>query len=125
MRGRQRRGSLLVVWLWCIAACDPVRVVTETDLFPELRRQLLEDCCRCLAERQIPSKEGRCQERGSETSDEAGADTAIEATPCLCDTDTDGCADALWAGETVTLVGACTQTDGPCDEACGGVLAYP
>lgn len=127
MRGRGRWNVVIASGLWWFTACDPVLVVSETDLFPELRRQLLEECCRCLADSRASPKQGRCQAPESEASDEgpAGAGIDIESSPCLCEDEPESCTDSLWAGETVILVGACTQAGGPCEEACGGVLAYP
>ncbi|MFZ9889582.1 MAG: hypothetical protein ACO3JL_18965, partial [Myxococcota bacterium] len=97
MMRRRSRTAPLVACFCLFAACDPARVVTETDLFPELRRRLLEDCCRCLAGSQVPTQAASCTPDEYGTGEERGDAEGVKTVTCLCDVDVESCTEALWA----------------------------
>ena len=84
------------------------------DLF-DGRDVLVTECCQCLAGAEVPSaSEERCVADG-------------DGRECLCGLSGLQCEDELNAEGTggVRMVGACTQSGGPCQYECEGVLVYP
>lgn len=102
-----------------LAACDLQGTWLEAVWAEDARREALDNCCACLVN-QTPET----SERGVAVGD-AGAETSGSGCGrCTCGTQAQ-CSGQLAEGASIRLLGACTQSEGPCEAACAGVLAYP
>lgn len=103
--------------------CDLRQLILESELAPDLRDQLVRECCECLANGQTFVAGDACAGRELPPPNDAGV---LVRNPCLCGEATaETCGDVLLAGGVVGVVGGCTASGGQCHVPCDGVLAYP
>ena len=140
-------GSVFVVVVVFVGgACDPRPTLAQSGFFDGFRKDLVDDCCRCLSRRGTDDVAATCSAArivdGGVVVDDADAvfgdpsadglddlDDEIDPgeVPCLCAGDEDTCVKDLESGRGVTIPGACidqlTRT-APCENACLNVLNF-
>lgn len=111
------KRALCSLLLPLLCACDPEAFLLDVGLVPGMRESYVQDCCACLASEAPPP--------GVASAACLPEDGGPARATCLCDASADACEEALLAGGSITLVGACAAEDGPCASACKQVLAFP
>jgi hypothetical protein len=143
-----RPRTVVVVVVAAVSAsggCDVRTALAQEAVFASLRPGLVRECCACLVARGTGHPEATCTEAvlvdgettvpdgamfgsGDQTLDDNDVLDAGEI-PCMCGGLDEGqCAEMLSRPEGRLIIpGACIdQVDrtAPCEEACGGVLAF-
>lgn len=146
---KQRAWALLPLVAALYAACDSRACLAQSDLFANYRPELIEECCQCLARRgtakpgascgiaQLTLDGGVVIADGSALPEDAAFtvddnDDVIDdfELACLCGVDATSCAQALSAGDSLVVVGACVRqgsdptTPAPCELECRDVLTF-
>ena len=130
-----------------LLACSIQGTLAQSEVFAELRPELIESCCSCLARRGTSAAGASCApavlvDGGVVLPDDAEVATGpvVEVTefndsldpgeiPCLCEGNAGSCIGSLSAGASIAVTGACLHQPGffasaPCESACRGVLTY-
>jgi hypothetical protein len=114
-------------------ACDPSTSISRLGVFAFARNGMLAECCNCLASEEVYVADpmNACPEVDTDVADDGGCADGDSCavpkiyTPCMCTYDANACRARLSRDLAVPVVGLCVDEGGPCESACGGVLAYP
>ena len=137
------RTAVLMLMLLATGAglgCDPSTSFSRLGVLAFARNGLLAECCNCLATQEVyvdyplhvcPEVDVEMVGDGAVDGgcvDDGGLCVPAELrqrTPCLCSVSANECRNRLSQNRAVVVVGRCIEPEGPCERACGGVLAYP